>query len=297
MGGRPWRRHRHGAHYAARAAVWQGCCSVRAQGFALSNQTVHYSPGLTEDVDMRMNGKVAVVTGAGSGYGAGIARRFAAEGAQVVVADIRSDAAGEVVATVGGMAVSVDVSNGASVEAMTRAVLDRFGRIDVLVNNAGVTHAPGPLEEVEEDAFDRVFRVNAKSVYLTARHVVPVMKAAGRGVILNIGSGAGVSPRPNLAWYNSSKGWMNIATKSMALELAPHGIRVNIINPVSGDTPMLAEFMGGDSPELRARFMSSIPLGRFSTPEDVAHAAVYLCSDESSLVTGAALMVDGGRTI
>jgi len=246
---------------------------------------------------MRLQGKVAVVTGAGSGYGAGIARKFVAEGAQVVVADIRPEAASDVAAELGAMAVAVDVADGASVAAMTGDVLDRFGRIDILVNNAGVTHAPGPLEEVAEDAFDRVFRVNAKSVYLTARHVVPVMKAAGRGVILNIGSGAGVSPRPNLAWYNSSKGWMNIATKSMALELAPHGIRVNIINPVSGDTPMLAEFMGGDSPELRARFMSSIPLGRFSTPEDVAHAAVYLCSDESSLVTGSALMVDGGRTI
>ncbi|MFN4172325.1 MAG: glucose 1-dehydrogenase [Pseudorhodobacter sp.] len=246
---------------------------------------------------MRMQDKVAVVTGGGSGYGTGIVRKFSDEGAQVVVADIRPEAAQEVASAVGGMAVAVDVGQGASVAEMTAAVLARFGRIDVLVNNAGVTHPPGPLEEVDEEAFDRVFRINAKSVYLTARHVVPAMKAAGRGVILNIGSGAGVSPRPNLAWYNSSKGWMNIATKSMALELAPHGIRVNIINPVSGDTPMLAQFMGGDTPDLRAKFMSSIPLGRFSTPEDVAHAAVYLCSDESSLVTGSALMVDGGRTI
>ncbi len=246
---------------------------------------------------MRMQGKVAVITGGGSGYGAGIARKFAAEGAEVVIADIRPEAAAEVAREFGGMALAVDVGQGASVAEMARAVLDRFGRIDVLVNNAGVTHAPGPLEEVDEDAFDRVFSINAKSVYLTARHVVPAMKAAGKGVILNIGSGAGVSPRPRLAWYNSSKGWMNIATKSMALELAPHGIRVNIINPVSGDTPMLSQFMGGDSPELRAGFMASIPLGRFSTPEDVAHAAVYLCSDESGLVTGAALMVDGGRTI
>ncbi|MFN3822674.1 MAG: glucose 1-dehydrogenase [Pseudorhodobacter sp.] len=246
---------------------------------------------------MRMQDKVAVVTGGGSGYGTGIVRKFSDEGAQVVVADIRPEAAQEVASAVGGMAVTVDVGQGASVAEMTAAVLARFGRIDVLVNNAGVTHPPGPLEEVDEEAFDRVFRINAKSVYLTARHVVPAMKAAGRGVILNIGSGAGVSPRPNLAWYNSSKGWMNIATKSMALELAPHGIRVNIINPVSGDTPMLAQFMGGDTPDLRAKFMSSIPLGRFSTPEDVAHAAVYLCSDESSLVTGSALMVDGGRTI
>jgi len=246
---------------------------------------------------MRMQDKVAIVTGGGSGYGAGIVRKFSDEGAQVVVADIRPEAAQDVASRVGGMAATVDVGQGASVAEMTAAVLARFGRIDVLVNNAGVTHPPGPLEEVDEGDFDRVFRINAKSVYLTARHVVPAMKAAGRGVILNIGSGAGVSPRPNLAWYNSSKGWMNIATKSMALELAPHGIRVNIINPVSGDTPMLAQFMGGDTPDLRARFMSSIPLGRFSTPEDVAHAAVYLCSDESSLVTGSALMVDGGRTI
>jgi len=246
---------------------------------------------------MRLNDKVAIVTGAASGFGEGIARRFAAEGADVVVADINGDAAEAVAGEIGGTAVTVDVSSNDSVGAMVAGTLSRAGRIDILVNNAGVTHMPGPLEEISEDDFDRVLAVNAKSVYLTARHVVPAMKTAGRGAILNVASTAGVSPRPRLNWYNASKGWMITATKTMAVELAPEGIRVNAINPVAGETPLLKSFMGEDTPEIRAKFLSTIPIGRFSTPEDMAAAALYLCSDEASMVTGVAMEVDGGRCI
>jgi 3-oxoacyl-[acyl-carrier protein] reductase len=248
---------------------------------------------------MRLTGKTAIITGAGSGFGRGIALTFAREGARVLVADINGDAAASVAAEIGkaATAFAVDVGKDSEVEAMIAAGLSAWGRIDVLVNNAGITHMPTPLEQVSEDDFDRVLRVNAKSVFLTARHVVPLMKAAGAGVILNIASTAGVSPRPRLNWYNASKGWMITATKAMAVELAPDGIRVNAINPVAGETPLLASFMGGDTPEARARFLSTIPLGRFSTPDDIANAALYLCSDEASMVTGVALEVDGGRCI
>ncbi|MBU2960605.1 SDR family oxidoreductase [Citreicella sp. C3M06] len=246
---------------------------------------------------MRLQGKSAIVTGAGSGFGEGIAMRFAAEGAQVLVADINLEGAERVAAVCGGVAQRVDVADGASVEAMVAAAQAGFGKIDILVNNAGVTHLPGFMEEVSEADFDRVFAVNCKSVYLTARALVPAMKAAGAGAILNVASTAGVSPRPKLNWYNSSKGWMNTATRAMAVELAPFGVRVNAINPVAGDTPLLASFMGEDSPEIRAKFLSTIPLGRFSTPEDMANAALYLCSDEASMVTGVCMQVDGGRCI
>ncbi|MEM9476418.1 MAG: SDR family oxidoreductase [Pseudomonadota bacterium] len=246
---------------------------------------------------MRLADKTAIVTGAASGFGEGIARRFAAEGALVVVADINAEAAEAVASEIGGVAQSVDVSSGDSVAALAATAHDRLGRVDILVNNAGVTHLPAPMEEVSEADFDRVLAVNAKSVYLTARHLVPAMKAAGKGAILNVASTAGVSPRPNLNWYNASKGWMITATKAMAVELAPHGIRVNAINPVAGETPLLKSFMGEDTPEVRAKFISTIPLGRFSTPEDMANAALYLCSDEASMVTGVAMEVDGGRCI
>ncbi|MEL6517133.1 MAG: SDR family oxidoreductase [Pseudomonadota bacterium] len=246
---------------------------------------------------MRLDDKTAIVTGAASGFGEGIARRFAAEGALVVVADINGDAAEAVAQDIGGVAQIVDVASNDSVAAMAAIALDRLGRVDILVNNAGVTHLPMPMEEVSEADFDRVLGVNAKSVYLTTRHLVPAMKAAGKGAILNVASTAGVSPRPNLNWYNASKGWMITATKAMAVELAPHGVRVNAINPVAGETPLLKSFMGEDTPEVRAKFISTIPLGRFSTPEDMANAALYLCSDEASMVTGVAMEVDGGRCI
>ena len=246
---------------------------------------------------MRLEGKTAVITGAGSGFGAGIARKFAAEGARVMVADINREAARAVADEVCGLAQEVEVSEGTSVEAMAEAAREAFGRVDILVNNAGVTHLPQPLEEVTEAEFDRVFAVNAKSVYLTARAFVPAMKAAGAGAILNVASTAGLSPRPRLNWYNASKGWMITATKAMAVELAPFGVRVNAIAPVAGETPLLKSFMGEDTPEMRAKFLATIPLGRFSTPQDMGNAACFLCSDEAGMITGAVLEVDGGRCI
>jgi len=246
---------------------------------------------------MRLEGKCAIVTGGGSGFGSGIARIFAREGAQVMVADINPDAARAVADEVGGIAQTVDVADGASVAAMTQAALTAWGRIDILVNNAGITHLPTPLEEVSEEEFDRVLAVNAKSVYLTAREIVPQMKAQGAGAILNIASTAGLSPRPRLNWYNASKGWMITATKAMAVELAPAGIRVNALAPVAGETPLLSSFMGEDTPEMRAKFLSTIPIGRFSTPEDMGEAAAFLCSDAASMITGVAMEVDGGRCI
>lgn len=246
---------------------------------------------------MRLENKTAIVTGGASGFGAGIARRFAAEGAQVMVADINAGPAREVASEIAGISAAVDVSSGESVAAMTATALDAWGRIDIVVNNAGVTHMPMPLEDVPEEDFDRVFRVNAKSVYLTAREIVPHMKAAGTGAILNVASTAGISPRPRLNWYNASKGWMITATKAMAVELASFGIRVNALAPVAGETPLLKSFFGEDTPEMRAKFLATIPIGRFSTPEDIGNAALYLCSDEASMVTGAVLEVDGGRCI
>lgn len=246
---------------------------------------------------MRLEGKTAIVTGAGSGFGAGIARAFAAEGADVLVADLNMDAAMAVAEEIHGTAFEVDVSSAERVHSMAHAAMERWGRVDILVNNAGITHLPKPMEEVDEDEFDRVLAVNVKSVYLTARALVPEMKKAGKGAILNIASTAGLSPRPNLNWYNASKGWMITATKTMAVELAPSGVRVNALCPVAGETPLLASFMGQDTPEIRAKFLSTIPIGRFSTPEDMGNAALYLCSDEASMVTGVALEVDGGRCI
>ena len=246
---------------------------------------------------MRLQDKVAVVTGGASGFGAGIVRKFAEEGARVVVADLNVNGAHEIAAEVKGLGIHVDVADGASVAAMVDATLGAYGRLDILVNNAGITHYPALLEEVTEQDFDKVFAVNCKSVFLTAQSIVPVMKKQGQGAILNVASTAGVSPRPRLNWYNASKGWMNTATKAMAVELAPQGIRVNAINPVAGETPLLKVFMGEDTPEIRAKFLSTIPIGRFSTPSDMGNAACFLCSDEASMVTGVCLEVDGGRCI
>jgi 3-oxoacyl-[acyl-carrier protein] reductase len=214
-----------------------------------------------------------------------------------MVADINEAAARAVAAEAGGLAQAVDVTDGPSVAAMAAAALEAWGRVDILVNNAGITHLPMEMEAVGEDEFDRIFAVNCKSVYLTARALVPAMRAAGGGAILNMASTAALSPRPRLSWYNASKGWMVTATKSMAVELAPAGVRVNALCPVAGETPLLASFMGGDTPEARARFLATIPLGRFSTPQDLGNAACYLCSDEASMLTGVALEVDGGRCV
>ncbi len=248
---------------------------------------------------MRLQGKTAIVTGGASGFGAGIVRKFVAEGARVMIVDLNTALADELAAELGaGVLVrGGDVSRDADVAGLTSAAVDAWGDIDILVNNAGITHLPAPMEEIGEEEFDRVFAVNAKSVYLTARHIVPLMKARGQGAILNIASTAGVSPRPRLSWYNASKGWMNTATRAMAVELAPEGVRVNALNPVAGETPLLKRFLGEDTPEMRARFLSTIPLGRFSTPEDMGNAAAYLCSDEAAMITGVCMEVDGGRCI
>ena len=248
---------------------------------------------------MRLEGKVAIVTGGGSGFGAGIASKFIAEGAKVLIAD-RDAAGGERVAKALGAnarSVCVDVAKAADVRAMVDAAQDHFGALNLLVNNAGVSHLPQPLEEVGEDDFDRILAINVKAIYLAARVVVPRFKAQRHGVILNIASTAGVSPRPRLSWYNASKGWVITATRAMAVELAPFGVRVVALNPVAGETPLLKTFMGEDTPEMRAKFLATIPLGRVSTPEDLGNAACFLCSDEASMITGVALEVDGGRCI
>jgi 3-oxoacyl-[acyl-carrier protein] reductase len=246
---------------------------------------------------MRLRGKAAIVTGGASGFGRGIVEAFAAEGARVMVADLNEEGAADAARQAGGAHHGMDVARGEDWAALVAATRAAFGKVDILVNNAGVTHLPMPMEAVPEAEFDRVLAVNAKSVYWSAVHVVPRMKAAGGGAILNVASTAGVSPRPRLNWYNASKGWMITATKAMAVELAPDGVRVNCLNPVAGETPLLASFMGEDTPEARARFLATIPLGRFSRPSDMGHAAVFLCSDEASMITGAELLVDGGRCI
>lgn len=254
---------------------------------------------------MRLKDKVAIVTGGGSGFGAGIVRKFVAEGAQVVVADVRLDAALDVAAAAGpaARALRVDVASAGDVRTMIEAAELHFGRLDILVNNAGVTHLPQALEDVTEADFDRIVAVNMKAIYLAMREVVPHFKARPpdangiRGVVLNMASTAGVSPRPRLGWYNASKGWVITATRANAVELAPFGIRVNALNPVAGETPLLKSFMGQDTPEMRAKFLSTIPIGRFSTPEDLGNAACFLCSDEASMITGVCMEVDGGRCI
>ena len=246
---------------------------------------------------MRLAGKTAIVTGGASGFGAGIVRKFRAEGAEVMIADLNGAAAHDMAQATGSLAHETDVAKGESVAALAQSALSAWGRIDIVVNNAGITHLPQMMEDVTEEMFDRVLAVNAKSVYLMAREIVPHMKTAKAGTILNIASTAGLSPRPKLNWYNASKGWMITATKAMAVELAPQGIRVNALCPVAGETPLLSSFMGEDTPEMRAKFLSTIPLGRFSTPEDMGNAACFLCSDEASMITGAALEVDGGRCI
>ncbi|MEO8805652.1 MAG: glucose 1-dehydrogenase [Burkholderiaceae bacterium] len=248
---------------------------------------------------MRLEGKIAIVTGGGSGFGEGIAKKFIAEGARVLIAD-RDAAGGERVAQALGAnarSLRIDVANAADVTTMLDAAQDWFGGLHILVNNAGVSHLPQPLEDVSEDDFDRIIGINVKAIYLASRAVVPRFKMQKKGVILNIASTAGVSPRPRLTWYNASKGWVITATRSMAVELAPFGIRVVALNPVAGETPLLKTFMGEDTPEMRAKFLATIPIGRFSTPEDLGNAACYLCSDEASMVTGVAMEVDGGRCI
>ncbi|HET9533884.1 MAG TPA: SDR family oxidoreductase [Mesorhizobium sp.] len=247
----------------------------------------------------RLKDKVAVVTGAASGFGEGMAKRFAEEGARIVVADLNVKGAERVAGEIGKAAIWVqtDVSQKSEFEEMVRATLGAFGRIDIMVNNAGYTHRNGDMLDVDETTFDLITAVNMKAIYHAALAVVPIMEKQGGGVILTTASTAGLRPRPGLTWYNASKGWAITATKSMAVELAPKKIRVNCLCPVAGETGMLAQFMGEDTPEKRAQFRASIPLGRLSTPLDIANAALWLVSDEAEFITGVALEVDGGRCI
>jgi 3-oxoacyl-[acyl-carrier protein] reductase len=249
---------------------------------------------------MKLDGKVAVVTGAASGFGRGIAERFALEGARVVLADINGAGVREVAAGLGDSAVAVtcDVALKTDVDAMVRAATEAFGGLDIMVNNAGTTHKNQPLLDVGEAEFDRIFAVNVKSIYLSTLAAVPQMEKRGGGTIINVASTAGMRPRPGLTWYNGSKGAVITLTKSMAVELAPKHIRVNAINPVMGETGLLTKFMGmADTPENRAKFLATIPLGRLSRPHDIANAALFLADPASSFITGVALEVDGGRCV
>jgi 3-oxoacyl-[acyl-carrier protein] reductase len=251
---------------------------------------------------MRLQDKVAIVTGSGSGFGEGIARRFAQEGAKVVVNDINIEGGERVVNDIiaaGGHAkfCAGDVSSDSAVGHLIGFALAVYGDLDIVVNNAGTTHRNQPMQDVTEAEFDRIYAVNVKSLFLTARHAVPHFRRKRNGVFITIASTAGVRPRPGLTWYNGSKGAAIVTSRSLAAELAPDNIRVNIINPVAGETAMLADFMGRDTPENRARFVASIPLGRLSQPSDIATAAVFLASDEAAFITGACLEVDGGRCI
>ena len=249
---------------------------------------------------MKLEHKVAIVTGAASGFGRAIAERFALEGARVVAADINGEGVRELAAgfVKSMIAVACDVSRKADVDAMVRVATEAFGGLDIMVNNAGITHRNQPLLEVGEAEFDRIYAVNVRSIYLSTLAVVPKMERRGAGTIINIASTAGVRPRPGLTWYNGTKGAVITLTKSMAAELAPKNIRVNAINPVMGETGMLEQFMGlPDTPENRARFIAGIPLGRLSQPHDIANAALFLAEPASSFITGVALEVDGGRCI
>ena len=248
----------------------------------------------------QLDGKVAIVTGAAGGFGEGIARLFAAEGARVMLADIDVAKAAKVAAEIGprARAQQCDVADGASVQAAVAACVAAFGPPDIVVNNAGTTHRNQPMLDVDEATFDRVFAVNVKSIYHMSRAVIPLMRQRRQGVIINIGSTAGMRPRPGLAWYNASKGAVNLLSKSMAAELGPDNIRVNAVCPVMGVTGLIEQFLGApNTPENRARIVAGIPLGRMSTPEDVAGATLYLASDAAKFITGVELPVDGGRTI
>lgn len=251
---------------------------------------------------MRLKDKIAIVTGAGSGFGEGIAKRFAQEGCHVVVNDLHTEGGERVAAEIrgaGGQAhfIQADVSRDADVQRLIDRSIAHFGGLHIIVNNAGTTHRNRPLLEVSEEEFDRIYAVNVKSLFLTARHAVPHLRAQKGGCFITIASTAGVRPRPGLTWYNGSKGAAITTSRSMAAELGPDNIRVNVINPVAGETALLAQFMGEDTPERRAKFIATVPLGRLSRPLDIANAALYLASDEAEFITGACLEVDGGRCV
>lgn len=251
---------------------------------------------------MRLEKKVAIVTGGGSGFGEGIAKRFAAEGCQVIVNDINVDGGERVVSEIksaGGQAAFVkgNVAVDADWASLLKATIDQFGHLDIVINNAGTTHRNKPMIEVTDEEFDLVYNVNVKGIYYSAKHIVPYFRKQGGGNFVTIASTSGLRPRPGLVWYSGSKGAAIIASQAMAVELAPDNIRVNVVNPVAGDTPLLSEFMGSDTPEIREKFASVIPLGRFSQPRDIANACLYLASDEADFITGTCIEVDGGRCV
>lgn len=252
---------------------------------------------------MRLKGKVAIITGAGSGFGLGIAQRFARAGAHVIINDIDASAAEQAADRINNRGHSAlpfvgDVSQASAVEALTAVSVRRFGGLDIIVNNAGITHENCPMLDVDEAAYEHIFAVNVKACYLSAKYVVPQFRKQGRGgVILNIASIAGLRPRPGLTWYCASKGAVIAMTKAMAVELAEESIRVNALCPVAGDTPLLPKFLANNTPEAKAAMISSIPMGRLATPDDVADAAFFMVSDESRFITGSVLEVDGGRGI
>ncbi|WP_210496089.1 glucose 1-dehydrogenase [Microvirga antarctica] len=248
---------------------------------------------------MRLNGKTALITGGGSGFGEAMAKTFAAEGAQVVVVDRDLAGAERVAADIGtaALACRADIAIEADVTAAVAQAISHFGGLDILVNNAGIGHKPQPAEAVAPDVFDALVGVNIRGIYLACRAAIPHFKARGTGVILNVASTGAARPRPNLAWYNATKGFVVSATKALAIELAPHNIRVVALNPVAGETPLLKTFMGEDTAEIRQKFRDSIPLGRLLQPNELADAAVFLCSPAAGMITGIALDVDGGRSI
>ncbi len=246
---------------------------------------------------MKLKNKIAIITGAASGFGKGIAKKFTEEGAKLIMVDINSKLLKKTSNNLFQDHFVADVSKSIDFKSLLNFAYKKHGNIDIVVNNAGITHKPKFMELVNEKEFDNVFNVNAKSVYYCGKFFVPKMKKKRKGVILNVASTAGLSPRPKLNWYNASKGWMITATKAMAIELAPYNVRVNAIAPVAGITPLLKSFMGGNTPKKKQSFLSTIPIGRFSTPQDMGNAACFLCSDEASMITGTILEVDGGRCI
>lgn len=250
-----------------------------------------------------LKGKVAIITGGGSGMGKAMSLLFSRHGGKLVVADINGEAAQATCRELGGeaLAVQANVSDEAQVRRMIEQAIETFGRVDIMVNNAGVPMSFLPIEELEVEQWDRIMDVNAKSIFLTAKHVVPQMKKQGQGVIVNTASIAGIRARPGLHAYSASKGAAIILTKALAIELAPYNIRVNAINPGPADTPMLSKFMTGDQAKIEKEtkeiFINSVPLGSLISPDDIANAALYLCSDMAKMVTGEILNVDGGRGI
>ena len=246
---------------------------------------------------MKLKNKIAIITGAASGFGKGIAKKFTEEGAKILMVDINSKLLKKASRNFNQDYFVADVSKNIDFKSLLNYAQKKYKNIDIIVNNAGVTHKPKFMETVTEKEFDKVFNVNAKSVYYCGKFFVPKMKKIKKGVILNVASTAGLSPRPKLNWYNASKGWMITATKAMAIELAPYKVRVNAIAPVAGVTPLLKSFMGGNTKKKKDAFLTTIPIGRFSTPQDMGNAACFLCSDEANMITGTILEVDGGRCI